>query len=440
MSSAAISLSQFASPASWSRSEVAPRWLLVGSGLFIGLAFFLAGHDLRVSLAEAYTQNAEEMEIAASGGNALRRVAFVVVAGWGCLLLALSRARLRIDPLLSCSMGLLLGLTAMSFVWADDPAMCLRRLLTLVCCVTAAAGVAKAFSLREIAWLAIWVLGGLAVVGLLAELSLGTFKPWAADYRFAGTVHPNTQGPSLAMVCLATFTLARDGRRGHGVLWLVFAVGFGLLLLTKSRATTAAILVTLTAIQFIRAKLPTKFVGVIACGGLGSLALWLLFVFGFDPLNDFRDALLLGRAEESDTLSGRAFIWPELLTYASNHLWLGYGYESFWTAGRIDQISSSLGWGLREAHNSYLEFVLWLGIAGLTLLLVSVAAGLAASIRQWRRSSDAVCLLPAGMLVFSLINGGFESGIVVVSLMPFLLGCMLMRLALFGEKAEPVNG
>jgi O-antigen ligase len=414
--------------------------MAIGTGLIVALAFFLAGHDLRVSLAEAYTQNAEEMEISASGGNALRRLAFIVVGGWGLLLLAAARTSLNVDPLLATSIGLLLGLAGISFVWADDPGMCLRRLMTLVCCVLAAAGIARALSLRQIGWLAIGVLGGLAVVGLLAEVALGTFKPWTADYRFAGTVHPNTQGPSLAMVCLAAFTLARDGGRGRTVLWIVFVIGLGLLLLTKSRSATAATLVALAAVQVIKAKLSTKVAGAIACAGAGGLALWLLFVFGFDPLTDFRDAVLLGRAEESDTLSGRAFIWPELLTYASIHPWLGYGYESFWTAGRIDQISSSLGWGLREAHNSYLEIVLWLGIAGLGLLLMNVAAGLVASVRQWQRSGNSVCLLPAGMLVFSLINAAFESGIVVVSLVPFLLGCLLMRLAFFSGTEEQVDG
>jgi exopolysaccharide production protein ExoQ len=431
MSAAALTAEQLLLSGDRTRRDVAPRWLMLGTGFIVGLVFFVAGHDFHVSLAESYTQNAEEMEIAASGGNNLRRAAFVVVGAWGCLLLAIARTPLRVDPLLASGMGLLLGLAAMSFVWADDPGMCLRRLLTLLCGVTAAVGVARTLSLREISWLAVWILGSLAIVGVLTEISLGTFKPWAADYRFAGTVHPNTQGPALAMLCLAAFTLAQDGSRASLPPWLVFVAGLGLLLLTKSRTTTAAIVVALAAVQFVKTKLTTKLAGAMACAGLGGLALWLLFVFGFDPLTDFRDALLLGRAEESDTLSGRAFIWPELLGYASSHVWLGYGYESFWTAERIDQISSALGWGLREAHNAYLEVVLWLGVAGLTLLLINVAAGLSASVRQWRLSGDSVFLLPAGMLVFGLINAGFESGMVVMSLTPFLLGCMLMRLALF---------
>lgn len=61
MSTATFCLSQSVQPVRCSSSQAASRGLMIGTGLIIGLAFFLAGHDLRVSLAEAYTQNAEEM-------------------------------------------------------------------------------------------------------------------------------------------------------------------------------------------------------------------------------------------------------------------------------------------------------------------------------------------------------------------------------------------
>ena len=56
--------------------------------------------------------------------------------------------------------------------------------------------------------------------------------------------------------------------------------------------------------------------------------------------SDFRELLLLGRAEDAETLSGRSLIWPEVLSFAKERLWFGYGYESFWTAGRIDEPGS----------------------------------------------------------------------------------------------------
>jgi O-antigen ligase len=120
--------------------------------------------------------------------------------------------------------------------------------------------------------------------------------------------------------------------------------------------------------------------------------------------------------------------------YAKERLWLGYGYESFWTSPRIEAISSALGWGLREAHNAYLELLLWLGVVGLVLMSLVVAAGVAATIRGYRATRDPAYTLPLGLTVFGLFNAGLESGMVVITLVPFVLGCCFMRLALFREN------
>ena len=235
-------------------------------------------------------------------------------------------------------------------------------------------------------------------------------------------------------MCLAALGLARENGRTRVWLWVVFAVALGLLLLTKSRTTTAAIVVAIAAAQVVKTPLAAKCAGVLSLGWLAAAALLAIWLCGFDPLSDFRDALLLGRAEESDTLSGRAFIWPEVMSFASERFWLGYGYESFWTAARIETISTNLGWGLREAHNAYLEAMLSLGAVGVVLFLLVAGAGLAASIRSWRATNQAVHTLPIGLIVFGLLNAGLESGMVAVSeLVPFMLACCFMRLALFRD-------
>lgn len=436
-----MSASTLSIVAAWPTALAAPepktlRWPLVISTLVIGLGFFLAEHDINVSQAEAYTQTADEMEVAAGGGNKLRRLAFFAIATLGAGLLFRPSERLKVDPLLAGGLAILLGLAGISFLWAEDPGMCLRRLSSLICCALGAVGIARALTLRETAWLTVFVFGGLAIVGILAELRLGTFRPWANDYRFSGTVHPNTQGPALAAFCLAAFSLARGRRTGAIFLWIAFTAGLLLLLLTKSRTTTAGVLMALVATPLIEMRLQTKIGATLAAMWLGCATVWLLWCCGFNLTDDLRDALLMGRAEESDTLSGRAFIWPEVMYFASQRLLLGYGYESFWTPANIDTISSNLGWGLREAHNAYLEALLSLGVTGLAALLLVGGAALVASIRGYHATRDPAYLLPLGLTVFSLINAGCESGMVVVNLVPFVVGCCFFRLALFEGRNE----
>jgi exopolysaccharide production protein ExoQ len=411
-----------------------PGWPLIITALVIGIGFFVAEHDLNVSRAISYTQDEEQMEVTAAGGNALRRAAFFGIATWGTGLLFSAHGRLKPEPLLAGGLAVLLGLAAISFLWSEDRGMCLRRLSSLACCVVGAAGIARALTLREIAWLAIFVFGGLAIVGILAEMRLGTFRPWTADYRFAGTVHPNTQAAGLATVCIAAFCLARGRTGRNACTWIAFALGLLLLVLTKSRTTTAGIFLAIAVGPLLETRVRTKIGGALAALWLVCAAVWLLWICGFDLPGDFRDALLLGRAEESDTLSGRAFIWPEVLYFAQQRLLFGYGYESFWTPAHIETISSNLGWGLREAHNAYLEALLSLGVVGLTTLLFVAVVAIALSIRGYRTMRDPMYFFPLGLTVFAMINAGCESGMVVVNLVSFVLGCCLFRLALFERQ------
>lgn len=430
--SAALTLSSIAI-GEQPQTPAIPRWPLISAALLVTLAFFISEHNVRVSLAEAYTQSADEMEVTAEGGNLLRRLAFPAIACWGLVLMATGGDRVRIDPLLAGAIFLLLGLVGVSFLWADDPGMCLRRLLVLSCCALGATGIARRLSMHDLSLLTVYVLGSFAVVGVLAELRLGTFRPWASDYRFAGTVHPNTQGPALGAVCLAALGLFRAVPRGRFWYGVIFLAALFLLVLTKSRTSTAAILLSIGIVLTVQTSLKLKaaagFFGLwTACVGL-----WLLFAAGIDPVSDFRDALLLGRAEESDTLSGRAFIWPEVAYFIARRPLLGYGYESFWTPAHIETISDALGWGLREAHNAYLEALLWLGFVGLFLILAVVVCGFVAALRGYLQNRDATFALPLGMLVFGLLNACFESGIIVIETVTFLLACCLLRMALFRE-------
>jgi len=67
----------------------------------------------------------------------------------------------------------------------------------------------------------------------------------------------------------------------------------------------------------------------------------------------------------SETLTNRTQIWNALVPYAKKHIFLGYGYGSFWTTELRDQISS-------HAHNGYLDTILELGIFGLFLFILFI--------------------------------------------------------------------
>jgi O-antigen ligase len=149
---------------------------------------------------------------------------------------------------------------------------------------------------------------------------------------------------------------------------------------------------------------------------------------------------MLGRQQEdADSLSGRFLIWPEVLYYIGKRPLYGYGYDSFWTADHIDAISTQLQWGLREAHNAYLETTLGIGLIGLGLALMAVFCGLATAVAEYKRYRHPLYAYLVGLIVFGLIDGLLESGMAATSLIPFLAACSLMRMA-FASETVPTTG
>jgi len=419
-------------------------------------AFFLANHDLLVSKAEAFTGTADEMEQQAAGGNTLRRLAFLSLAGLGVLGFVLP-ARRRMEwrsPLVLLVLALA-GWSVLSAGWSDMPSMTLRRVMVLSCLLLAAFGLVRQLSPRE--WLHLaWIIPAAGLlIGLGAELSLGTFRPWSADYRFSGTLHPNTQGLSLAAMCFATFCLARDrrseigGRRsevggssnGQFVLrppssdmrpagyLVLFAVGLLFLVLTKSRTSVAGVLVGVTLLVTLRTASTWKWSLGLAALWAVSLAAITVSLLNIDVEDQLTQMALMGRKEQAESLTGRMPIWTTLADHVARRPLVGYGYDSFWTADRIDTVSSELQWGVREAHSAYLDTVLSVGLVGGLLLLAVVFVGLRTSSEQYLQSGHPLFGFLFAMLVFSLINACTESGMTMPLFAPFLTAASLLQSA-----------
>lgn len=403
----------------------------------VATAFFISEHDVGVSLQEAFTETADEMAASAAGGNSLRRLAFLVLGGMGVMLAAAANRRpWRLNKPMAVAIAVLFGWTVASCAWSIDPGMCLRRLIVLVCWVVAAFGLARYFTLREICWMTMLVTASLALVGVFSELRLGTFRPWLPDHRFSGSLHPNSQGMLLGTLCLASLALSFDMPQYRRRCLVVFACGFGLLLLTRSRTATGALLLASTVVASLQISLRTKSAAVFA--GLWSVAVAALVVTvaGIDLSDELHRAVMLGRQQEdADSLSGRFLIWPEVLYYIGQRPIAGYGYDTFWTADHIDAISARLQWGLREAHCAYLETILSIGVVGLGLALIAVFCGLATAIAEYVRSRNPLYAYIVGFIVFGLIDGLLESGMSATSLVPFLGACALMRMALASDGA-----
>ncbi len=474
----------------------------------MGVPFYLAGQSWSTSAAEAFTETADEMEAHASGGNALRQIAFLTLGGCGVWCLARDRRR-RARPLpawwspywpggktasLLCewagvvrrshpvawALALYLAWCFASVTWSHAPGQTVRKLVVLGCWTAGSLGVARVLSPRRIVWLGVLLPAGYLAIGVLAELSLGTFRPWGGSYRFAGTMHPNTQGLTLASMIAGAFVLWRSDRRAadgsgssdarplRGGRWLPGLIAAGVLftLLTKSRTSAAGAVVCLGVLTAITVPARWRLAAAVGGGTFGGAALMLALSIGADPLGGALDAATMGRSEQISSLTGRHEIWAEIGRFMDRRPLAGFGYDTFWTPEHVAIVSENCGWGLREAHSSYRDVLLSVGKVGLCLLVPALVWAWAAAALRYARGErhadaytnhtstaqaraggpgcgegDVLAGYVAGLLAVGLLNAFTESAMGMVLFTPFLICCGLAKLFVYPqETVSPFGG
>jgi O-antigen ligase len=415
-----------------SQGPTALCWLAI---VVLGVAFFCVEHNLFVSRLEMFGTTQDELETNAVGGKLANQVSFSLVALLGLvLLLAPDGRRWRPGGMLPLLMVFLAAWCLASSLWSINMMQTAKRSVIMLFCVVCALGLARQLSARQVGWLCLVVTAAHTALGVGAEIALGTFKPYHADYRFAGTLHPNAQGASCALLCLAAVCLLKGTREGKSVLLVLLVGGAALMLLTRSRTACAALLAGLIALVLVR---PSRqlLAGVFGMAWLAGAAVLVALIGGIDVVGELPDLLLLGRVAHVGTLTGRTELWEELLPYAEERPLLGYGYGSFWNVDHIDAVSKALYWDLSSAHSAYLEMVLGVGLIGGTALVLLMAAGLWQAVRQYRWTGDGGDALVFALLVFAVISGIAETDFVVPSFTTLVTGCGLCRLAFFAQEA-----
>ena len=458
--------------------------MFLAACVLVGVPFYLSGQDWTTSRAESFTETADQMEATAAGGNAVRQVAFLTLGGAGLwTLLRDRRRRRRVPPArwpadrpgwkLACSLGEAIGVARRShpaawllgaylvwcfasLLWSHAPGQTLRKLVVLGCWAAAASGVARVLNGRRIVWLGVALPAVYLGLGVSAELSLGTFRPWGGEYRFSGTMHPNTQGLTLASLICGSFVLWRANRRavrlGADVPtrnWLIplGAAAVACLLLTKSRTSAAGLALCGGLLAVIAAPPRWRLAAAVFGGTLGSGLLMLALSVGADPLRGAAEAATMGRKEQLGSLTGRHEIWAEVGRFTAMRPWAGWGYDSFWNPAHVAEVSENVGWGLRESHSAYRDVLLGVGRVGLFLLVPALLwAWVTACLRYARAErladrgfgpGDPLAGFVGGTLAVGLLNAFTESAMSMALFTPFVICCGLAKLYVFPDAVAP---
>ena len=112
-------------------------------------------------------------------------------------------------------------------------------------------------------------------------------------------------------------------------------------------------------------------------------------------------------------LTGRVQIWPLMLDYASDHLWLGSGYGSFWSIDNAPIYEYTSGWlaTINHAHNGYLNLLVQIGLGGLIITVVVFIVQPVGRLLLARFSQMAWRFYFATALTFIYLNNLLESSL-----------------------------
>lgn len=404
-------------------SGAASSTFVVVTALLVTMAFmFPIKRSWTMSLDENYTRIFVDYGEKDAAGEAWGRPVGLAALGlFGLLAIWWPGGRqMRVHGALAILWIAFVAWCAASCFWADDRMFSLMRFIGNLCGIVAAYAIAKRATPQQFAWIVLICTASWLGLGFLAELSLGTFRPWDEEHRFAGIFHPNGMGAVCALLVLSAIYLARSEQRRQKLLWVTAAVGFVFLYLTRSRTALIAMMLVVTTASLFVAPRRRVLLSVM----VGACVVAIVGLFIGSALNDAAsNAAALGRVESDvSSLTGRVPLWQDLLPYVAKRPWLGYGY-SFWSE------ELELSEPVQSAHSLYLDSVLAFGCIGTALYLSGILLALKRSMRLVSHWPQAGCGLMGMLLMYLLINGLAETTIGFTDFLGFFVMCGICFLA-----------
>jgi O-antigen ligase len=409
--------------------------------LLILIGFLLAVHDPYASQKwEEDAQNdVKQLVQEEESGRLERQVGMLLLGAVGVgLLIRRTENPWRVNPLVLFPLAMLILWAMMSAAWSPDPAISFKRVVALLCGVALALGLVRQFEMERLAEMG--VVHGLTVtiIGIGVELVLWHAPSGREVYRFAGTVHPNHAGATLAMLLLCCMYLGWVKADRRFIFVAIFAIAT--LLLTRSRTAIAAVIVG--AVIFVGLVWRPKQKVALLLGGISIVSIIVaLDVAG--AFSNLGQTILLDRNNaDPTTLTGRTAIWEfafDKIRDDTTRLLTGFGYGGFWTKDMVAELDSRAHFKLAEGHNAFLDLLLQGGTVGLFLYLWGLSASAISLFWQARIYKSVAAAFGLAILGFALTHHVAESGLLDATF-PSLMVWTTMGIAACRTTREATMG
>jgi len=302
-----------------------------------------------------------------------------------------------IEQLLTRNMAILfyIFLIALSVAWSIHPDLTLRRSIGSILSILVAAYLAVRFGEKDRIKVLSLAFAISAIGSLLFVAAYPNYGIMQDGWRgvFEGK---NYLGEIMAVAIFVELYLLVLGK--WRPFWRLGLLSIYLTLLILSRSLTSLICSILylagTAVYIVGKRDKAAGLIVAITFGLPLLLLQLGLLYNAD--------LLLSVFGKDPTLTGRTDLWLATLELIKQKPLLGWGYNATWvpTDTQTAAIWEEFGWRVPNAHSSYLDVALQLGLVGLGLLLTIIAIA-------WHRA-QACCrrgVLPLGWFSLLFIVG-----------------------------------
>ena len=269
---------------------------------------------------------------------------------------------------------LLITFASLSIIWAAEPIIALKRIVSLLLTLLFLFAVTLAFSKEQITKLLLFLVCSTLFSIAISLLFNAGFQTGDHDGLLKGfSGHKNTLGKYLSF-CVLFLTCSYLAKKSTITLILLL-ISFSFLLLTGSKTSLAGVLVSILLIPFLqflvsgwsifpstisrKAKTNRRVIFLIV-----GLVIFTTLYTSFTLILD-----LLGR---DLTFTGRNKIWEFGFFISQETMWLGNGYRSFW----VDSVTSDFflfnpywegGKITANGHNGYFDLYFELGLIGVLL-------------------------------------------------------------------------
>ena len=390
-----------------------------------------AGHDLTLSAHYDDIQNmtVDQLVYVAATGSIARRIGCAALLIGAVLTMAAAKnegqplSALRNNRALAC----FVGFAFLSMLWSSEPDLTLRKSAEYFILCVGAAEAGRILRLRGVVWLAFLGSTGYLLIGLIAEVLLGTFHPFSFDYRFCGTLNPNHQAWNCILLLLSGSALLRQIRSSWRIAYfMAMTLGVACLLLAKSRTSLVCGALALMFYWVGRLSLTQKLALAFIIGTLLGSVLFSATLVSSGGTSNFSRMLLAGRDVDSyQNLSERVPLWKATIEYVGESPLAGYGFNSFWTSNHIRDVSAEAGTTVVHSHNEFIELMLSLGAVGLTLYLFQLADTWRILLRSYKVTRNPFVRFYLALLIFNFACMFTEAIAFDVGLPTFCLLSML---------------